>query len=165
MTILNRESGSIHIAIANGLSNKELERGRYRLGEGITGSVVATGEPAIVSKISEDPRFLDRTQARMREIEKKRIELSFVCVPIKIMNEIIGALSADREFMEDLSLSDDVRLLSLVASLISQAVAIRRNALEQVRVLASENERLQGEITERMRYGKIIGSSHARSSP
>jgi len=161
VTILNRESKSIRIDIATGLSSKELERGQYRLGEGITGRVVATGEPAIVEKVSEDPRFLDRTQTRRREIAKLHKELSFVCVPIRIMDEVIGALSADREFREDISLSDDVRLLSLVASLLSQAVVMRRDALEQVRVLANENERLQGEITDRMRNSKIIGSSHA----
>ncbi len=161
VTILNRESGSIHIDIASGLSNKELERGRYRLGEGITGRVVATGEPAIVTKVSQDARFLDKTQTRRREILKSNKELSFVCVPIRLLDEVIGALSADREFKVDILLSDDMRLLSLVASLIAQAVAMRRDALEQVRVLAGENERLQGEITERMRNSKIIGSSHA----
>ncbi len=161
VTILNRESKSIQIEIASGLSNKELERGRYRLGEGITGTVVATGEPAIVKKVSQDPRFLDRTQARRREIKERHKELSFVCVPIRINDEVIGAISADREFREDISLSDDMRLLSLVASLISQAVAMRRDALEQVRALADENTRLHGEITERMRSSKIIGSSHA----
>lgn len=161
VTILNRESGSIHIDIANGLSNKELERGHYRLGEGITGRVVATGEPAIVERVSQDPRFLDKTQIRRREIEKHNIELSFVCVPIRIMDEVVGALSADREFRKDISLSDDVRLLSLVASLLSQAVVMRRDALEQVRILENENERLLGEITERMQNSKIIGSSHA----
>lgn len=161
VTILNRESRSIHIDIASGLSNKELERGHYRLGEGITGRVVATGEPAIVRKVSEDPRFLDRTQTRRREMEEHHKELSFVCVPIRIMDEVIGSLSADREFREEISLSDDVRLLSLVASLLSQAVVMRRDALEQVRVLANENERLLGEITGRMQNSKIIGSSHA----
>ena len=161
VTILNRESKSIHINIASGLSNKELERGRYRLGEGITGRVVATGEPAIIRKVSEDPLFLDRTQTRRRDIKEHHKELSFVCVPIRITDEVIGALSADREFREDISLSDDMRLLSLVASLISQAVAMRRDALEQVRILADENKRLHGEITKRMRTSKIIGSSHA----
>jgi Nif-specific regulatory protein len=161
VTILNRESKSIQIEIASGLSNKELKRGRYQLGEGITGGVVATGEPAIVRKVSEDPRFLDRTQTRGREIRERHKELSFVCVPIRITDEVIGALSADREFREEISLSDDMRLLSLVASLISQAVAMRRDAVEKVRVLADENVRLHGEITERMRNSKIIGSSHA----
>jgi Nif-specific regulatory protein len=161
VTILNRESGSIHIDMATGLSPKELERGRYRLGEGITGRVVETGEPAIVEKVSKDPRFLDKTQTRRREMERLKKELSFVCVPIRAMDKVIGALSADREFKEDISLSEDVRLLLLVASLISQAVVMRRDALEQVRILADENVRLQGEITDRMRASKIVGSSHA----
>ena len=161
VTVLNRESKSIQIEIASGLSNEELERGRYRLGEGITGRVVETGEPAIVPKVSEDARFLDKTRTRRREIEKHHKELSFVCVPIRITEEVIGALSADREFQPDVSLTDDMRLLTLVASLISQAVAVRRDALEKVRVLADENDRLYAEITERMRGSKIVGASQA----
>jgi Nif-specific regulatory protein len=161
VTILNRESGSIQIDMASGLSNEELERGHYRLGEGITGRVVETGEPAIVEKVSKDHRFLDKTLTRRREMEKHHKELSFVCVPIRVKDEVIGALSADREFKEDLALTEDVRLLSLVASLISQAVVMRRDALEQLRTLANENDRLHGEITDRMRCSKIIGSSHA----
>jgi Nif-specific regulatory protein len=161
VTILNRESGSIQIDMASGLSNEELERGHYRLGEGITGRVVETGEPAIVQKVSGDPRFLDKTGTRRKEIEKHHKELSFVCVPIRVKDEVVGALSADREFREGFALSEDVRLLSLAASLISQAVVMRRDALEQLRALADENDRLHGEVTDRMRSSKIIGSSHA----
>jgi Nif-specific regulatory protein len=161
VTILNRESGTILIDIASGHSEKELERGSYRLGEGITGRVVATGKPAIVRKVSEDSQFLDRTQTRKHILETDKKELSFVCVPIRLKDEVIGALSADCEFREDVSLSDDMQLLTLIASLISQAVGMRRDALEQVRVLTNENGRLQVEITDRMRNSKIIGASHA----
>jgi Nif-specific regulatory protein len=161
ITILNRESGSIDIEIATGLSEAESARGRYRLGEGITGRVVAKGEPAIVERVSKNADFLDRTGARRREIEKHRTELSFVCVPVTIQKEVIGALSADRVYKKEADLDEDVRLLSVVASLIAQAVRIRRDVLEQVRILADENKRLQGEISDRLRHSRIIGSSHA----
>ena len=72
-----------------------------------------------------------------------------------------GRAIGDREFKEGFALSEDVRLLSLVASLISQAVVMRRDALEQLRALADENDRLHGEVTDRMQSSKIIGSSHA----
>jgi len=45
ITILNRATGAIVIEDAFGLSPHEMERGRYALGEGITGKVIATGEP------------------------------------------------------------------------------------------------------------------------
>ena len=43
LTLLNRETGEIFIEEAYGLSASKKERGRYRLGEGITGKVVKIG--------------------------------------------------------------------------------------------------------------------------
>ena len=43
--------------VAHGVSEKEARRGRYRLGEGVTGSVIQTGEMQVISKISESPLF------------------------------------------------------------------------------------------------------------
>ena len=108
LTLLNRESGEILIEAAHGLSDSQKERGKYRPGEGVTGKVIATGRPAVVPHISDEPLFLDRTGAR-KGLRKK--DISFICVPIKLGNEVIGALSADRLFEEGVSLAEDVRLL------------------------------------------------------
>ena len=64
LTLLNRDTGEISIEAAYGLSPSQKERGRYRLGEGVTGKVVQTGQPAVVPRISQEPLFLDRTGAR-----------------------------------------------------------------------------------------------------
>ena len=40
ITLLDRKSGEIFIDAAYGLSVSQLERGKYRLGEGVTGKVV-----------------------------------------------------------------------------------------------------------------------------
>ena len=121
LTLLNRDTGEISIEAAHGLSAKQKGRGRYQYGEGVTGKVVQTGRPVVVPRISEEPLFLDRTGARKR-LPKK--DISFISVPIKLGNEVIGALSADRLFSEKVSLNEDVRLLSIIASLIAQAVRL-----------------------------------------
>jgi Nif-specific regulatory protein len=41
-----------------------MERGKYKLGEGITGRVIQTGKAVAIPKISEEPLFLDRTASR-----------------------------------------------------------------------------------------------------
>ena len=64
LTLLNRESGEIFIEAAHGMSASQVERGKYRPGEGVTGMVVETGKPAVVPHISDEPLFLDRTQSR-----------------------------------------------------------------------------------------------------
>ncbi len=158
LTLLNRESGQIFIEAAHGLSTNQQERGKYRLGEGVTGKVVQTGQPAVVPRIAEEPLFLDRTGAR-RSLRKK--DISFICVPIKLGNEVIGALSADRLFSEEVSLEEDVRLMSIIASMIAQAVRLRQTAQEERQVLLEENIRLQEELKDRFRPSNIIGNSKA----
>jgi Nif-specific regulatory protein len=158
LTLLDRETGEIFIEAAYGLSDSQKERGRYRLGEGITGKVVASGRPAVVPRISEEPLFLNRTGAR-RKLRKK--DVSFICVPIKLGQEVIGALSADRLFSDQVELDEDVRLLSIIASMIAQAVKLRQQAQEEHRRLLVENQRLQTELKERFRPSNIIGNSKA----
>ncbi|MFZ5867632.1 MAG: sigma 54-interacting transcriptional regulator, partial [Thermodesulfobacteriota bacterium] len=156
LTLLDRESGEIYIEAAHGLSERQKERGRYRPGEGVTGLVVKTGRPAAVPHISDEPLFLDRTKAR-RDLKKE--DISFICVPIKIGNEVIGTLSADRLFAGVETIDEDVRLLSIIASMIAQAVKLRQAALEERLQLLEENKRLQYELEQRFHPSNIVGNS------
>jgi len=158
LTLLNRETGEISIETAYGLSTSQQERGRYKLGEGVTGKVVQTGQPAAVPRISEEPLFLNRTGARKR-LRKK--DISFICVPIKLGNEVIGALSADRLFAETVSFEEDVRLLSIIASMIAQAVRLSQSIQEERQRLLEENIQLQEKLKDRFRPTNIIGNSKA----
>ncbi len=158
LTLLNRQTGEIFIEAGHGLSGTQKERGRYKLGEGVTGKVVETGQPAVVPRIAEEPLFLNRTGAR-RGIQRK--DISFICVPIKIGNEVIGALSADRLFSDAVSFEEDVRLLSIIASMVAQAVRLRQAVEEERQHLMEENIRLQEELENRFRPSNIIGDSAA----
>jgi Nif-specific regulatory protein len=156
-TLLNRDTGEIFIEIAHGLSERQLERGKYKPGEGVTGMVVQTGRTIVVPKISEEPMFLNRTKARNLSTG----DISFICVPIKIGNEVIGTLSVDRLFEGSASLEEDSRLLSIIASMVAQAVRLRREAQEERQRLIEENNRLNEELRERFRPANIIGNSSA----
>ncbi len=161
LTLLNRETGEIYIEAAYGLSASEQERGRYKIGEGVTGRVVQTGQPAVIPNISEDPLFLNRTGARKRLAKS---DIAFICVPIKVGNEVFGALSVDRVSTDAESLDEDVRLLTILGSMIAQAVRLRQSALEERQRLIEENARLQEELKDRFRPSNIIGSSRAMQS-
>jgi len=161
LTLLNRESGEILIEAAHGLSETQKERGRYRPGEGVTGKVVESGRPAVVPHISEEPLFLDRTGARKG---LKKTDISFICVPIKLGNEVIGTLSADRLFEEGVDFEEDVRLLAIITSMIAQAVKLRQSAQEERHRLLEENLRLQDELKERFRPSNIVGNSKGMRS-
>jgi Nif-specific regulatory protein len=158
ITLLNRETGEISIEAAIGLSDPQMERGRYKLGEGVTGKVVQTGRPAIIPRIAEEPLFLDKTGSR-KNLNWR--DISFICVPIKLGKEVIGTLGADWYFSEKTSLDDNVRLLSIVGSMIAQAVKLRQSAQEERQKLLEENFRLQEELKNRFRPANIIGNSKA----
>ncbi|ADK84518.1 transcriptional regulator, NifA subfamily, Fis Family [Desulfarculus baarsii DSM 2075] len=156
ITLLNRETGELMIEAAHGLSAKQRQRGRYQLGEGITGKVVQTGRPMIVKDISEEPEFLDRTGARSG---LDRRDISFICVPVKIGQEVIGALSVDRLYADEDSLEEEVRLLGVISSMVAQAVTLRRKSMEERERLLEENKRLQDKLKDRFHPANIIGNS------
>ena len=153
LTLLNRKTGDILTEAAHGLSPQQTRRGRYRLGEGITGQVVLTGQPALIPRKSEEPQFLNKTD------RGKLDDTSFICVPITVGKEVVGALSIDRPQAALPALEDDARLLTIVASIIAQAVKLRRAAQEEQERLEQENQRLRAELREIFRPSNIIGNS------
>lgn len=181
LTLLNRQTGNISIEVAHELSETMKRRGRYAMGEGVTGTVVATGEPLTVARVSESPLFLDRTRRQAKAVvkaaKKARArqsppfdsnnrtqpgggEVAFLCVPVRAAGETYGALSATRAFVEEGELLRDMRLLRIVAAMIAQAVKRRRVAREGRDRLAAENAFLKAQLKDRFRPSNIVGDSH-----
>ena len=156
VTLLNRQTGEIRISAAYGLTGEEQAKGRYKLGEGITGRVFQTGQPIVVPDISVEPEFLGRTGARSGDTST-----AFICVPIKIDQEIVGALSSDRLFSDEISSDEDVRLLTIISSMISRAVQLRRDGEEAKKALEEENSRLQAALRESFQPQNMIGNTRA----
>ena len=117
VTIINPITGQIETEVAYGMTAEARKRGTYKVGEGITGRVVASGAPIIVPQISEEPLFLNRTRSRS---DTTKESLSFLCVPIKQGRHTIGALSVDREYREGLNFEQDLQFLTILSSLIAQ---------------------------------------------
>ena len=157
LTLLSAEGEHVAIEIAHGLDSQAIKKGRYRLGEGITGKVVEAGEPIAVPNIGEEPLFLNRTGARGRDLRKSRV--AFICVPIKIDQETIGALSVDRLFEKSVSLNEDVRLLTIIASIIAQAVSVFWVREQEKEKLQFENIELKRELARKFHPVNIVGES------
>ncbi|OQY42373.1 MAG: sigma-54-dependent Fis family transcriptional regulator, partial [Desulfobacteraceae bacterium 4572_87] len=157
ITILNPETSEIRIEVAHGISEMERTKGKYKLGEGITGRVIKAGRPMVVPQIDDEPLFLDRTGARSGIDHSK---ISFLCVPIKDQTRVIGALSADCTFEETTSsLEDDVRLLSVISTLIAQKVALLERIRREKDQLQEENLRLRKELNKKYSFTNIVGNS------
>ncbi|MHC4687371.1 MAG: sigma 54-interacting transcriptional regulator, partial [Planctomycetota bacterium] len=85
----------------------------------------------------------------------------FICVPISIGQEVIGTISVDRTYDKDVSLEEDMRVLSIVASMIANDVRTRREEALRRQELEDENLRLRHELEDRFRPENIIGNSNA----
>jgi len=156
ITILNPESSEIHIEVAYGISAAARIKGRYRLGEGITGRVIESGKPIAVPDITAEPLFLSRTGARAKP---EKGQISFICAPIKEGNRVIGALSVDLALHELKSLDEDVRFLTIISSLIAQKVALLDKIEREKVQLNEENLRLRKELSKKYSFSNIIGNS------
>jgi Nif-specific regulatory protein len=158
ITLLNPDTETINIEIAHGLSENSKKKGIYRMGEGITGTVVQTGKEIIVPDISKDPRFVHKTGARNTT---KGRPITFFCVPIKLEGKTIGALSVDRQTEKSNDFESHIRLLNIISTMIAQAVKLNKLVESEQRQLRDENVRLKQELKTRFNVQNMVGSSNA----
>ena len=156
LTIFNRKNSKIYIEAAYGYTSAQQARGKYKIGEGITGRVVELARPVVIEKISKSSLFLNRTR---QELTKEGDELSFVTVPIMEEGKVTGTLSLVRVYNENISNEEDINLLSIAGGLISRVVRIRQERIEEVELLRQKNIELQSQVKDDFRPVNMIGNS------
>ncbi len=157
ISILNPLRNEINIEVAHSLSKSAMERVKYKLGEGIIGRVIETGEAVAIPKISQEPLFLNRTASRKI---KGMGEVSFICVPVQKGKRVVGALSVDRAYDPEYPLGEGTKLLSVVATMLARhAINLETIHLEK-EALRAENARLRDELENKYRINNIIGNSN-----
>jgi len=154
VSLYDRTSGTSYIHESFGLSEEEETRGIYRFGEGITGKVVEAGKSMVVPRIGDDPNFLSRTRTRTAEDN----DLSFLCVPIMRGGKVLGTISAERIYDNEVLLKLDVELMDIIASMMAQSVELYLIENVEKVSLINENLRLQNALKDRFRPSNIIGN-------
>ncbi len=153
ITLLRKGGDDILTEAAHGVSRAQTDLGQYKLGEGVTGKVILSGEPMVIPRTSESPIFLNKTR------QGKSADTSFICVPIKEKQDVVGALSVFRPYADDSQLQQDVTILGAVASMLARSVLLRREVQEQQADLKEENRQLKAELTRRYQPANIVGNS------
>src|SRR2546425_4572691 len=123
LVLLDESTGRLRTEAAAGMTPEEIERGKYALGEGVTGNVVATGRARIVPDVRAEPDFLNRTGRLNPQADAA---MSFLCVPIRIEGRTAGALSVDKPFESEDQLAGDHAFLTIIAAFLAQAIQINR---------------------------------------
>ncbi|MBI2454791.1 MAG: nif-specific transcriptional activator NifA [candidate division NC10 bacterium] len=149
-------TGELSIRLALGMTPEEMARGKYQMGEGILGKVMQHGLPMVIPDIGQEPLFLDRTGSRG---DLGAQPIAFIAVPIKVGGEAVGVLSVDRLFAEETSFEEDVRVLTIVASLIGQTVNLQQRVIREREGLLEQTRNLQQALRARYRLDNIVGRS------
>ena len=155
--LLADESGArLRIRASYGLTDEEISRGVYNMNEGVIGKVFRSSYPFVVPDISEEPLFLNRTGARAH---LPKGEIAFIGVPVILLDKTVGVLTVDRLFGNEVSFEEDIRFISVVASLIAQFLNLHQALALKEKDLVDENKSLKAELNKRYSYHKIIGQS------
>jgi Nif-specific regulatory protein len=149
--LLDHLSGELRIVAAHGLAKHNIEKGKYRIGEGIVGRVLEKKIPMVIPNIGKEPLFLNKTGSR-----PEKDGISFLCIPIMLKNEVLGVLSVDRIYSKKQgNVDDDLRVLKIVSSLIAQFIKLR----ESYEKVEKEKESLKRELKGKYSIENIIGQS------
>lgn len=160
MVSLLQESGDLQILEASGLTAEEKARGRFKLGEGITGKIMKSAMPMVVPDISLEPLFLHRTGAHQGQADEV---VAFIGVPILVGRGAIGVLSITRGAPRNVSVRYEriVRLLKMTANLISQTAHLHQHIGAERAALMADYNRLQKQLQGKYRVDNVIGMSKA----
>ena len=152
------DSGFLHTAYSYGLTPEEIKRSRFAMSEGISGKVMYTGTPTIVSDIDNEDDYLFRTVDRDILPEGK---VSYIATPITRNSVVIGVLAVNRMANPKRSLDKDLGLLKLIALFISEILSVHAMIERQTQILKEENDQLRSmALGQGSQYG-IIGESPA----
>jgi Nif-specific regulatory protein len=167
VVLADADAKSCRIRYWYGLTRKEAERGRYALGEGITGRALALSQLIIVQDIDKDPTFLARAVERAR---LPATVVSFIAMPIMVSQKAVGVLACHRIRHRNRPMSSDVAIMRILASLTGQFLELNAAMEQKTRVLEQRNDMLARALeAQTAKYG-IIGTSpalpsHARAAP
>jgi Nif-specific regulatory protein len=153
LTLKDPDTGEFRIEESHGVPTEIKRRARYRAGEGVIGRVIESGQPVVVPSVLAEPRFLHRAV----DLREAGADYTYICVPIKVGDEVLGTLSAERRRGDDANLEQDCRLLVILSSMVALAVQLRLDARAERNRLEAENARLQHKLSRRQGPSRLIG--------
>lgn len=120
LMLLDERSDALLMEAKKGMIEGDTEKIRIQRGEGIAGLVAELGEPLLVTNVESDPRIKKKNRQRYKTP-------SFVSVPLKIENRIMGVLNLSDKAGGGVFNEDDLKVIQTFAD--HAAIMLERNAL------------------------------------
>ncbi len=137
MIVILDADGEPEIVATAGWASEAKGKPIETLPRAVIDRLVATSTPVVIEDIAQDPLF-----AKAADLILSRLEghASFLGVPIKSDDKVIGTLSIDRIWDDEsaIGFDDDLSFLKMVANLVGQTVRLHR-------VLSAERKRFLDE--------------------
>jgi diguanylate cyclase (GGDEF)-like protein len=164
LMLIDYETDALLLEAKKGIIDGVAEKLRINWGEGIAGKVAQSGEPILVENLENDPRIL---QMNRRHYKTR----SFVSIPLKIDDRIIGVLNLSDKSTGEVFNKEDLKLIQSFAT--HAAVIMERNVFinktEELKKLTITDaltgllnrrylhERLKDELARSARHGHTFG--------
>lgn len=155
------DPSKLEIKYSYGLSGKEIARGVYRYGEGITGRVMQSQQVTVVQNVDEEQNYL------FKAIDRETLPsgvVAYFAVPIFDGSTTVGVLACHRLRMRPRALKADLQILQILATMIAQVLRINTLIEERTSALQRENLHLKESLQSRAGDSGIIGESIAIQS-
>ncbi len=165
IALLNDE-GLAEVVVGAGWSEDTAKDYFNRLPERAIGQIVTTKMPVVVENVKNNPLFLGWAQTEWGHVDAL---VSFIGVPIKVRDKVVGTLTLDRVWDGErtVRLDNDVRFLAMVANLVGQTIRLHDVVERDRERLMTEQRRLEKELSEVTKadraksFQNIIGESQA----
>ncbi|MCX7821495.1 MAG: sigma 54-interacting transcriptional regulator [Brevinematales bacterium] len=155
VTFENEEFNVLSVKKAFNISEDEMQRGIYKVGEGIVGRVVKTGKPISIKNLHEEKEFLNRMQIK----RSKNIPISFIAVPLKIEGVVIGVLAVEKKFEDEKTLKESEEILVILSNFIAGKIRNINFLIKERENLIEENVTLKQELYKNYSFNNIIGKN------
>jgi Nif-specific regulatory protein len=166
--ILDLERGTLlmptpdrkHLAIkaSVGFTPEEIRESVYKVGGDFVGRVYSSGMPMALPDADEVEGVPTPKQAN-DEFDLYRI--GFIAVPVTLDGRPVGVLTAHRTSRSTTMVDEDIKVMKIVGSLLSQTLRIAEMVREENSRLVQENKELHLELEERYNPENMIADSSA----
>ena len=120
LLLVDQETKELYMRAGKGLSQKEARSFRVKVEDSLSGQVITTGKPIMVSSVEDQEEFKLKTGYLVK---------SLLHVPLKLGNVVIGVLSVHNRVLSKAFTDYDLRTLTTLAGY--AAVAIENARLYQ----------------------------------
>lgn len=157
IALLNAE-GLPDIAVGTGWTEETAKHQFNRLPERAVGQIVTTKMPVVIQNVKESPLFAGWWEA---EWGHSNAVVSFIGVPIKVRDKVIGTITLDRVWDRHATfgMDQDVRFLAMIANLVGQTIRLHDVVGRDRERLMTEQRRLEKELSLVGKGEQIAGPS------